>query len=608
MLPASVKASCRRAWRCGLVLLAPTLACSASPAPPGPPLAVVERVSEAAGRHAEPLKLGTEERPALAPPVGTAFEVTVQAPVRAVVFSTAGGGAAPVRFALQARAAGAWRAVFTESAGPGEPAWRDHRVDAAELPAGARSFRFETSGPAGDPGASAAWGGIAFLGEVPALQDAPNVILISLDTLAAPYLSAYGDVPDVSPRIDAFLARGFAFARAHAQYGNTLVSHASLFTGLYPRHHGVYPDHPFVAFHSLVESLAGAGYRTRAFTEGAYVSSAWGFGRGFDAYDDGIRGLQQQTRGGAARTFARAGRWLEANADSRFFLFVHTYEVHAPYLLKSREDEEVAARITPGDSRVLSERFQIEASFANNSGRKPLSPRDLARLRALHIAEIHRLDGVVGDFLAGLERLGLDATTLVVLTSDHGDQFGEQGFVGHGNSLSNRVLHVPLGFAWPGHVEPGASANPVQLVDVLPTVLDLAGLPVPADLDGRSLAPLLRGQTLPERPAFSELRTAPGVCERLGLPDDCRLDRYAVQTGRFKLVRSQLPRFEKLYDLAADPLETRDVAAEHPDALQEHRALLDAYLASPAREPDASGAGALDAETLRQLEALGYLR
>ncbi len=597
-----VPQSLRRRLCCAPLLLGALLAC---PAPPAPPLAVVARVEEAAGQRAEIRKLGTHARPALTLPVGTAFEAAPDERPRALVFSTAADTAAPVRFRVLARTAGAWRELFAESVGPGEPVWRDHRLDLSRTPAETREFRFETSG---GPAESVHWGGIAFLGDVPALRDAPNVILLSLDTLAAPYLSAYGEVPGVSPQIDAFLARAFAFRRAHAQYGNTLVSHASLFSGLHPRHHGLYPESPFVSFASLVESLAGAGYRTTAFSEGAYVSSAWGFGRGFDAYDDGVQGLARQTRGGAARTFERAGRWLEQNADSRFFLFVHSYEVHAPYLLRSQAERALAGRITPGDSRTLSAPFQIAASFGHNSGERSLSARDLARLRALHSGEIHRLDAIVGGFLERLEAVGIAGSTLVVLTSDHGEQFGEHGSVGHGNSLHNRVLHVPLGFAWPLQLAPGASDTPVQLVDVLPTVLDLVGLPVPANLDGRSLAPLLRGEPLPERPAFSELRTAPGVCKRLGQADDCRLDRYAVQTARFKLIASRRPPSEALYDLAEDPLETRDAAAEHPEELARHRALLEAYLASPARDPGSGAEAALDAQTLRQLEALGYLR
>lgn len=302
MLWRCVTASSRR---CGLVLLASLLACSV---PAEAPLGVVQRVETAAGQRAEPLKLGTHARPALSLPAGTSFEVELEHPAQSAVFSIAGPGDAAVRFALDAEAAGTWQEIFAERVEPGEPTWRDQRID---LPAGTRRLRFGSAAAEDRLAENVHWGGIAFLGEVPALRDAPNVILLSLDTLAAPYLSAYGEVPGVRPRIDAFLDRAFAFERAHAQYGNTLVSHTSLFTGLVPRHHGLYPENPFVPFTSLVERLARAGYRTAAFTEGAYVSSAWGFGRGFKRRlrrrgprppgpDGGKRGADLSARGRVA--------------------------------------------------------------------------------------------------------------------------------------------------------------------------------------------------------------------------------------------------------------------------------------------------------------------
>jgi arylsulfatase A-like enzyme len=471
-----------------------------------------------------------------------------------------------------------------------------------------RRFRFRTE-PAAE--GSALWGGVTLLSDQGGPAGAPNLVLLSLDTLGAAYLSAFGnragDRTDVSPRIDAFLGEGFSFDRANAQYGNTLVSHVSLFSALYPRRHGLYPHTPFVPFDSLVERLADAGYRTTAFTEGAYVASGWGFARGFDDYDDGSIGLESQTSGHADETFARAADWLaRSGRDAPFFLFVHTYEVHLPYLLEGKEDAAIAAAMTPDDPRRIPPARQAQGTLAHNSGRSRFPPRDLDRLRALHTGEVHRLDGVVGRFLDRLAELGLEESTLVVLTADHGDQFGEDDRVGHGNSLHNRVLHVPLAFRWPGRIAPGHSDTPVQLVDVLPTLLDLAGLAAPDDLDGRSLAPAMRGETLPEHAAYAELLSGAGECARLALPEGCRVDRYAAQTRRFKLVRSQVPPFERLYDLERDPLETRDVAARHPGELARLEGLLDDYMALPPSEHVRSGEGRIDAQTLRALKALGY--
>jgi arylsulfatase A-like enzyme len=595
-------------------------ACACGAPQPASPRVVVQRWADLPGVGGDerpephPLRLGTATRDAFAVAPVSQLTVELDQPAQVLVFSTAARSAAPtagrVRFGVQARVSGEWQTIFSEAVAAQAGAWRDHRLDLAAAAPGARAFRFDTRaepGPDAVRGAEAWWGSVTWLGR--AAERRPNVILISLDTLGAAQLSAFGNAPGVSPHIDAFLDGGFSFRRAFAQYGNTLVSHASLFTGLYPVHHRYYPGGPLVPVDSLVAELARSGWFTAAFTEGAFVSAAYGFGHGFDWYDDGALGLSRQIAGGAPHTFARVEEWLEHYRDTRFLLFVHTYEVHTPYAPRDEASWQIVERITPGDARAFTPEFQARRSFAHNSRRRLLSDRDLAHLRALQSGEVHGLDEVLAGFFARLAELGLERDTLVVLTADHGDQFGEHGKVGHGETLHNAVLHVPLGFRWPGHVVPGASDDPVQLVDVMPTVLELAGLPVPAGRDGRSLAGLLlAGGTAPEpRPAYAEQITARGECLRLGLPKECRLDRYSVQTDRFKLVSSRVPEAKRLFDLRADPLEDHDVAAEHPDEVRHLSALLDAYLAGAEPVPPPGAPVAPDEATRQRLEALGYL-
>jgi arylsulfatase A-like enzyme len=558
----------------------------------------------------KPLKLGTLTRHAVLAAPGSAFELRVGRG-RRLDFSIAAvappGAAGSARFRIEATSPDGPRSLFDESIPADGAPWRDRRV---ELPPGCSALRFAADA---EGEATPAWGSITLSApERPERASRPNVVLVSFDTLGAEYLSALGGPPGTSPHIDAFLAQGFSFRRAFAQYGNTLVSHATLFSGLYPIHHRVYPGLPARQLdESLVGAFAADGYATSAFTEGAFVSANFGFSVGFDHYDDGSIGLESQLAGGAARTFERAGDWLEAHrSEERFFLFVHTYEVHAPYLPRDAEARAVADRLTPGDARQLPRRFQEEGQLEQNRGTHRLSPRNLARLRALYIGEISYLDRVFGRFLARLDALGISRDTLVVVTADHGDQFGEQGKVGHGESLHNRVMHVPLAFRWPAQLASGESDAPVQLADVLPTLLELAGVPAPAGLDGRSLVPVLRGLAPgPGRPAFSEERSARGECEELGLPDRCRLDRVAAQDGRFKLVTSRVPPYERLYDLADDPGEQRDVAQQHPEEAARLRSRIEAYRAS-ARSARAQGPERapllLDADTRRRLRELGY--
>jgi len=218
------------------------------------------------------------------------------------------------------------------------------------------------------------------------------------------------------------------------------------------------------------------------------------------------------------------------------------------------------------------------------------------------------VDRIVPAFVHNVKALAGGRDTLVIVTADHGEEFGEHGKVEHGETLYNTALHVPLAFYWPGHVAAGESSSVVELVDVVPTILDLLGLQESERLDGRSLTPaLLRRGELPSRPAYAELRSAWGVCRENGLPEDCRVDRYAVQTDEFKYVRSKVPKFERLYDLRADPSEEHDVAGKFPDELRRDRILIDAYVEQAAATSTPAPTAVMDNATRERLRALGYL-
>jgi arylsulfatase A-like enzyme len=601
-----------------MLAIATLLGCGAPEAGPGTPQPVaggpvVARVgSEQRPATVRPAvsasarKLATRTRNAI--PAREPFEVEVPDEATRLAFSLACAGAGPepacAPFAIEQSdasvAPGTWQPLFEAAADAG---WQDREI---ALPAGTgRVLRFRSLGP-GSADAEPLWGSPLLLGRSEATR--PNVVLISLDTLGAASLGSFSGRPDVSPHIDALLARSADFRRAYAQYGNTLVSHASLFSALYPRHHGIYPDViPGPLSSSLVRELAASGYRSVAFTEGAFVSAAFGFSAGFDAYDDGMLGLSAQMAGGAQHTFQRAADWLrDTGGEGPFFLFLHTYEVHAPYLPRDDEALALADRLTPGDTRAFPAPLQTRQLLNHNSGRETLSARDLERLHALHEAEVHTLDAVLGGFLDRLAQQGLAPHTLLVVTADHGDQFGEWGKVGHGDSLHDRVIHVPLAFRWPGVIDPRRIESPVQLIDVMPTVLELVGLPVPDDVDGTSLVPAIRGEDAPERPAYAEQRTARGECVRLGLAEGCRLDRISVHEGRWLLISSLLPPGRRLYDLESDPRASRDVAAQNPQVADQLEERARRYREAAKREPPESR-GLVDVETLRRLRELGYV-
>ncbi|MDB4433272.1 sulfatase-like hydrolase/transferase [bacterium] len=594
---------------------------------PAPPYEVVWRLDDSTGRAADPPlsvareKLGTETRAAIRVRGGDSFEIEIPEGRSRLLFSTGARGAAEVgvgfRFDVSARTAGGWRVVYSATVDESD-LWLDHVVEPPSFPPSASALRFQIAAPEGgssidvqgfwgsvtllQPGGrgGAGWGHRLLAHLSRRAHDQPSVVLVSLDTLGARHLGAFENLSEVSPFLDALLERSFSFRRAFAQFPNTLSSHASLLAGLYPKNHHTYKGerHKFQA-ESLATVLARQGYLTAAVTENGFVGSAFGFDRGFDFFSDGPGYERPRFGGNASATFATAAEWLERyGRDTRFFLFVHTYEVHTPYLIRDVEAAGIAQRVNPDLTTEQGKGFLFYdggMSKAHNAGWITMPPSVVEVFRALYSAEINYLDRSLAELMERIDGLALPEPPLLVVTSDHGEEFNEHGKLGHGKTLYNPALHVPLAFHWEGRIEPGTSDSPVQLIDVMPTLLDLAGLPRGENLDGASLAPLLRGEAHggASRPAFAE--ADPG--------------RLAVQTERFKLISSNAPPLEELYDLEADPEESRNVASEFPEALERLRALIAAYAADMSRGDREQDAPALplDEGTRERLRALGYL-
>ena len=590
---------------------------------------VVARLDGPGGPTIDPpprkVKLGTSTRSAITASPGSSFEIEVAQPGSLLLFSLgADSDGADARFVVEAQAEAGWQPIFDERMKSAKAGWDDRIVNLGEVAPRARRLRFAATFARAE--AKVYWGSIAFLrsqGRVRSLLEShPNVILISVDTLNAAHLSSFGNSPGVSPHIDDALGASFSFRKAYAQYPNTLVSHASLFTGLFPKRHGVYSSSPMVRSNTLAAMLAKQGYVTVAVTEDAYVSSGFGFDRGFDWYDDGESEKVEEVAGDAPRTFKEASGWLDTfGATTKFFLFVHTYEVHVPYKLRTRDARRIVDRIAPGyHGRFESAYPGGEIEMDHNSGKTRLAADELKRVRALYAGKIHELDEVVGGFLRHLSVQPFAGRTLVVFTSDHGEEFGEHGKLSHGETLFTGALHVPLGFYWPGTLKSGTSETPVELIDVLPTVLDLVGVEKPPDIDGRTLAPIVlgKGAAEPSRPAFAEMRYVPfaeqrvpkGDCLQDGLTASCEINLFSVKTDRFDLIKSTQTGFEAFFDLDHDPAELHDVRDAFPRELESHRALLRDYADDAIRRNagEAQPTPGVDDETLKRLKALGYVK
>ena len=387
-----------------------------------------------------------------------------------------------------------------------------------------------------------------------------NVLLVTLDTLRADRLGAYGRARAGTPHLDALAAAGARFDQAQAAAPLTLPSHATLLTGLLPPRHGLRDngegslpaDVP-----SLAEHLRAAGYRTGAFVGAFVLDRRYGLARGFERYDDEIPrvpGRLDAERPGSV-VVDRALAWLAEPDPARrpFFAWVHLFDAHAPYAPPSP----YAARF-PGDP---------------------------------YQAEVALVDAHVGRLVAALRERGDEARTLVVVAGDHGESLGEHGELTHGLFLYQSTLRVPLLVVAPGVVPPRAVREPVGLADLAPTMAALLGVPLAVSMDGRDLSTaLVAGAEPPRADLYAETRY-PASFGWASLA--------AVRRNGSKFVEAPRP---ELYDLGADPGERRDLRGERRREAAELERALNA-LATPERS---AAPAAEDAESRALLQSLGY--
>ncbi len=370
-----------------------------------------------------------------------------------------------------------------------------------------------------------------------------NVVLISIDTLRPDHVGLYGAERDVTPVLDELGARGVVFEQVLAQAPWTIPSHASLLTSLYPSVLGVgpYADPGKLseAAVTLAEVFREHGFATAAVT-GGYVSPQLGFDQGFDSFRETVDAPSM----GLAVTCAE--EWLDRRDAARpFFLFLHTFEVHQyrppprfhrqwvrPYAGPLRDLEHVPAFVqNPGNQARVAE----------------LGAEDWRYLRDLYDACLASVDSEIGRLLDVLRARGLGETTLLVVTSDHGEEFGEHGGSGHGYTLYDENLRVPL-LVSHGSLPRLRVAEQVRLLDLAPTIAELVGLPAPELWQGTSLVPLLGGASL-GLPAFAEHAHRPLKAVR--------------EAGAKYVVDARGPR-RLLFDLAHDPAESTSLAGADP--------------------------------------------
>jgi arylsulfatase A-like enzyme len=446
-------------------------------------------------------------------------------------------------------------------------------------------------------------------------ESAPNVVLIVVDALRSDHLSAYGYHRDTSPNIKRMADEGVRFDRAYAHGNRTAISMPALFTSMYPAFSGAFAFQKYMAplpddRHTIAEMLRDRGYRTVGMMSNIYLKTAYGLGQGFDRTEEfnevrfrfsvyrllvflGVMHKPTYARGGSPSgtevTDAALGWLRRLPEDGPYFLFVHYMDAHHEYR-PPREHELLfrsGSAIDPIDGDAL---FRETKQLIANPPPIALGENERQRLVDLYDACIHYADSEIGRLIGAVEeRNGRE--TVVLVTADHGDEFMEHGSVYHVNLVNEELLRVPL-VVWQtgGGMGPRRVEGMSRHIDVLPTIAEMTGSTTPEAAVGTSLVPLMDG-TADE---VAHVSYAEG--------DFCT----AVISGQWKVMYVDTTDAYALYDLARDPYGQVDVAAEHPDRVEELKALLDEYMAGAVEVKQRQGTAAT-AETIRQLRALGYV-
>jgi len=439
------------------------------------------------------------------------------------------------------------------------------------------------------------------------------VILISIDTLRADHLHCYGYERSTSANIDSLARDGVLFERVYAPSSWTLPSHVSLLTSLYCFNHQVETglDRLSPELTTLADIFRKKGYYCAAFTGGGFLSTVYGYSRGFDLYRDDLGGVFQQE--GAAQVARATLDWLRQNKELPFFLFIHTYQPHSPY-----------ACPYPYKARFLPENpkwghLDLIGYLGGKQGIfKPLPQEERENIIALYDGEILYTDEVlIGRLLAALKELGLYERSMIIVTSDHGEEFYEHQSWGHGQDLYEESLRVPLIIKFPdGSPSAKRIRQPVRLIDIFPTIVDFLKLKTSdflASLDGETLWPLVQGKKQSGRESLAELA---GSILNSHLPRRTALfsqgkkliinEEFSPEALKFfSFPPPDLPRLE-LFNLNRDPQERENLATQEPEVVRQFlRRLEELYQAARRLEKKKAR---LTRRLKEELRALGYLK
>jgi arylsulfatase A-like enzyme len=542
----------------------------------------------------------------------------------------------PVTFRVSAEAAGAQAVRVLERTITRPHRWEPVAVDLAPY-AGKRvavtlALAAEKRGTLGFWGTPAVRraGARAAAGEAP-----PGVIVVLADTLRRDHLGAYGYARPTSPVLDRLAQEGVLFRECIGQGSWTKVATPSLMTSLYPTSHGVtdFFDRLPGSAVTLAEAYREAGYATVSFSSILFTGRFSNLHQGFEEVHEDSS-LPDRNSSKTTREYVdRLLPWLEAHRDVPFFVFLHVSDPHDPYRPPPPYDALWAdpAKAEQHEADLKKARGFISDPLLKAFGmptpdelRKAGIDPDafVAHERAWYDGSIRGMDVEIGRLVERIEALGLEDRTLLVFTSDHGEEFHEHGRSFHGQSVYGELNNVPLILWGPGRVPNGRTVErTVQTIDVMPTLLEISRLRAPAGMQGHSLWPLVRGAAAAAGVASADgVESLPAVSEKAEIkeiagppPRDTASD--AIIVGRWKLIHNTKrpagkPEYE-LYDHAADPLDARDLAAQHPAEVARLSKALQSWrrMAAAARvTSDADATATLSPAELERLKSLGYIQ
>jgi choline-sulfatase len=525
--------------------------------------AAIERIELGAGAPAasEPLAVGDvllgEKKRAFTAGGPSRLSFFVQVPAGARLVAAYGSAPAPATVAVRVAKDGGPAATLFE--GPASAQWTEGAWDLGAYAGEAVRIDLVSRG------GGAAWGTprlVVKATEPPAAtaKKIDHIYIWMVDTLRADKVKVFNPKTNVmTPNYDAFAVDATRFAWTQVPGTWSLPSHASILTGVYPSVHKATaheakldPQTPFIA-----ELMKKGGYKTAMFSSNGYVSSKWGFDRGWDLNRNFIR---ENLPNGADYLWKQAKPWIQTNIKKPEFVYLATVEPHVIYNPKKEFLAQYWKKPYKGPIKPALTGIQLGSI---KSGKLKVNETDKAYIEALHNAEITQSDAVFATFIADLKAAGLYERSAVIVISDHGDEFWDHGDCGHAQGVHQELVHVPLIIRAPGVFPAGKVVETdVEAMDLMPTVLELAGLPIPPETQGSSLVALARDEV--------------GNSPRAAMTQNLAMSR-GIKVGRYRFIHGG-GKIE-LFDEIKDPREQDDVAGKRPIALRQMRNVLSLMVA-----------------------------